>query len=240
MPRISCKACCADERPRTSHHALIQFDNVTKRYPGGVEALRHVTLDIPSGEMAFVTGRSGAGKSTLLRLALGIERASEGQLFINGQNIYRLPKRRMPYLRRNIGMVFQEHRLLRARTVYDNVALPLVIAGASAKEAARRVRAALDQVGLLGKEALMPMTLSAGEQQRVGIARAVVNRPRILLADEPTGNLDPELSLEIIHLFKRFNDVGVTVVIATHDLASLATTGARQIVLHEGVLAGGG
>ncbi len=219
---------------------MIQFENVIKRYAGSVDALRGLSLHVADGELAFVTGHSGAGKSTLLRLVIGMERATHGQVLINGQSINRLPERHMPWLRRKVGMVFQDHRLLRERTVFDNVALPLVITGASTHDIGRRVRAALDQVGLLGKESVLPLTLSAGEQQRVGIARAVVNRPRILLADEPTGNLDPELSLEILALFKRFNDVGVTVLIATHDVVSLARLGGRRITLEQGRVVAGG
>ncbi|MEO6696772.1 MAG: ATP-binding cassette domain-containing protein, partial [Gammaproteobacteria bacterium] len=180
---------------------MILFNHVSKRYPGGYEALSQLDFEIQRGEMAFLTGHSGAGKSTVLKLITLIERASSGQIIIAGQNLSALGIQRIPYLRRGIGMVFQGHRLLNDHTVYDNVALPLVIAGLGAAEIGRRVRAALDKVGLLGKEQLYPLVLSGGEQQRVGIARAVVNKPPVLLADEPTGNLDPDLSREIMTLF---------------------------------------
>ena len=173
---------------------MIRFSDVSKRYPGGQDALSNVNFHLQPGEMAFLTGHSGAGKSTLLKLITLIERSSRGQVIINGQNLSKLPRRRIPYHRRNIGIIFQDHQLLFDRTVYDNVALPLIIAGQPQREIGKRVRAALDKVGLLGKEKLYPITLSGGEQQRVGIARAVVNKPPLLLADEPTGNLDPELS----------------------------------------------
>ncbi len=197
---------------------MIRFDNVSKRYPGGFEALSGLNFHLPRGQMAFLTGHSGAGKSTLLKLVALIERADKGQIFIDDQNLARVRKRGIPHLRRRIGMIFQNHRLLFDRTVFDNVALPLVISGYSTDELGRRVRAALDKVGLLSKERAYPVTLSGGEQQRVGIARAVVNKPALLLADEPTGNLDPDLSQEIMQLFSQFNQVGVTVLIASHDL----------------------
>lgn len=197
---------------------MITFDNVTKRYPNGHEGLSQVSFSIEAGELYFLTGHSGAGKSTLLKLIARIENATRGQVIIDGQNLSRLSNWRIPYYRRNIGIIFQNHRLLFDRTVFDNVALPLVIAGLRHKDIKRRVRAALDKVGLLGKEKLYPITLSGGEQQRVGIARAVVNKPPVLMADEPTGNLDPELSREIMQLFEQFKQVGVTVLIATHDL----------------------
>ncbi len=187
--------------------------------------------------MAFLTGHSGAGKSTLLKLIALLERSTRGHLILDGQNLSKLPKRRIPYLRRKIGMIFQDHHLLFDRTVYDNVALPLVISGLRHQEIGRRVRASLDKVGLLSKERVMPVTLSGGEQQRVGIARAVVNKPPLLLADEPTGNLDPELSREIMQLFALFNQVGVTVLIASHDLNLLSTLPYSQIQLHDGRLA---
>ena len=198
---------------------MIRFDNVSKRYPGGFEALSNVSLELDYGAMAFLTGHSGAGKSTLLKLIALIERITRGQLYVDGQNVSRISKRRIPYIRRKIGFIFQDHHLLFDRTVFDNVALPLVIAGYRHQEIGRRVRAALDKVGLLSKERLYPITLSGGEHQRVGIARAVVNKPMLLLADEPTGNLDPELSLEIMGLFELFNRVGVSVLIASHDIA---------------------
>ncbi|MCL4134906.1 UNVERIFIED_CONTAM: hypothetical protein GTU68_023877 [Idotea baltica] len=187
--------------------------------------------------MAFLTGHSGAGKSTLLKLIALIERSTHGQVFVNGQNLNRLRKGKIPYYRRQIGLVFQDHNLLHDRTVFDNVALPLVIEGENHREIGRRVRASLDKVGLLNKERQLPIALSGGEQQRVGIARAVVSRPPILLADEPTGNLDPDLSRDIMHLFEQFNQVGVTVFIATHDLELVKAMPYRQIVLESGRLA---
>ncbi|ROR34240.1 cell division ATP-binding protein FtsE [Inmirania thermothiophila] len=215
---------------------MIRFDAVSKRYPGGGEALSEVSFHLARGEMAFLTGHSGAGKSTLLKLVAGIERATRGQIVVDGENITRLPRRRLPHLRRKIGIIFQDHRLLYDRTVFDNVALPLVIDGLGHREIARRVRAALDKVGLLGKERLNPVVLSGGEQQRVGIARAVVARPPLLIADEPTGNLDPELSAEIMALFCRFNEVGVTVLVASHDLGLIRRLGRRILRLDHGRL----
>lgn len=215
---------------------MIKFDQVSKRYPGGHEALKSVSFEIERNEMVFLTGHSGAGKSTLLKLMMVMERPSHGQVLIDGQNLRGLSPRKIPALRRNIGVVFQNHQLLFDRSVYDNVALPLIIAGYQPREVGRRVRAALDKVGLLSKEKLMPVTLSGGEQQRVGIARAVVNKPKILLADEPTGNLDPELSAEIMHLFEQFNQVGVTVLIASHDLGLIARLPYRMITLRQGML----
>ena len=197
---------------------MIKFENVSKRYPGGYEALSGLNFHLPRGQMAFLTGPSGAGKSTLLKLIALIERANQGQIHIDGHNLAKVGKRGIPYLRRRIGVIFQNHRLLFDRTVFDNVALPLVISGYTSNEIGRRVRAALDKVGLLGKERAYPITLSGGEQQRVGIARAVVNKPALLLADEPTGNLDPDLSREIMQLFAQFNQVGVTVLVASHAL----------------------
>jgi cell division transport system ATP-binding protein len=219
---------------------MIQFHNVSKRYPGGAEALSNINLHLGQGEMAFLTGHSGAGKSTLLKLITLIIRASTGQVIINNQNLDRLGSRRIPYFRRNIGIIFQDHRLLFDRTVFDNVALPLIIAGNDHRETGKRVRAALDKVSLLGKENKYPVMLSGGEQQRVGIARAVVNKPPILLADEPTGNLDPDLSREIMHLFQDFNHVGVTVLIATHDLSLVGQMGHRIITLRDGRVTQGG
>ncbi len=215
---------------------MIRLECVSKRYPGGSEALSELTLSIEKGEMVFLTGHSGAGKSTLLKLLALIERPTRGQVIVNGQNTAKVSRRRIPAYRRKIGMVFQDHKLLLDRTVFDNVALPLVIAGMGRRETARRVRAAIDQVGLLSKEKLLPMALSTGEQQRVGIARAVVSKPELLIADEPTGNLDPELSLEIMNLFDRFNEVGVTLLIASHDIELVRRMGRRRIVLHEGRL----
>lgn len=213
---------------------MIRFDEVSKRYPGGNEALRGLAVHIAQGEMAFITGASGAGKSTFLRMIPLLERPSQGSVVIDGVNLARLPKRRVPYLRRRIGIIFQDHRLLHDRSVFDNVALPLVIAGRAHQDIRRRVRAALDKVGLLHKERAEPVTLSGGEQQRVGIARAVVTRPPVLLADEPTGNLDPTLSEEIMRLFEQFNQVGVTTVIASHDLPLIERLGHRHIHLVEG------
>ncbi|MGH1485255.1 MAG: cell division ATP-binding protein FtsE [Cellvibrionaceae bacterium] len=198
---------------------MIRFDGVTKRYSEGHDALTAVNFELESGEMAFLTGHSGAGKSTLLKLIMLIERPTRGQVFIGNKNLARISASQIPYLRRQIGVVFQNHQLLFDRTVFDNVALPLQISGVPLKEQGKRVRAALDKVGLLDKEKVYPVTLSGGEQQRIGIARAVVNKPAILLADEPTGNLDPKLSAEIMRLFQDFNNVGVTVLIATHDIS---------------------
>ncbi|MDO7597145.1 MAG: cell division ATP-binding protein FtsE [Pseudomonadota bacterium] len=216
---------------------MITFTDVYKRYTNQYEALSGLSFELSKGEMAFLTGHSGAGKSTLLKLIALIERASHGQVLVNGQNLMRLPQGKIPFYRRQIGLVFQDHNLLHDRTVFDNVALPLVIAGENHREIGRRVRAALDKVGLLNKERNLPIALSGGEQQRVGIARAVVNRPPILLADEPTGNLDPDLSRDIMHLFEQFNQVGVTVFVATHDLELIKTLPYRQVILHKGRLA---
>ena len=216
---------------------MIRFDNVSKRYPGGFEALTDVSLELEHGSMAFLTGHSGAGKSTLLKLVALIERATRGQLYVDGQNVTRIGRRRIPYIRRKIGFIFQDHHLLFDRTVFDNVALPLVISGYRHQEIGRRVRAALDKVGLLSKERVYPITLSGGEQQRVGIARAVVNKPMLLLADEPTGNLDPELSREIMGLFELFNRVGVSVLIASHDISLIGQLDYPVITLEHGRLA---
>jgi len=217
---------------------MITFRNVVKRYPGGHEALRDLSLHIPAGTMAFVTGHSGAGKSTLLKLIALLERATRGRIEVDGQDLARIGRRGIPQLRRRIGVIFQDHRLLTDRTVFDNVALPLVITGGyTHHEIGRRVRAALDKVGLLHHERQYPMMLSGGEQQRVGIARAVVNRPALLLADEPTGNLDPELSREIMELFRQFNQVGVTVLIASHDIELIRHMRQPVVALREGRLA---
>lgn len=215
---------------------MLQFINVSKRYPGGVDALKNVSFEIKQGEMAFLTGHSGAGKSTLLKLIAILERSTQGQVMFDNQNIGRLAKRNVPYARRKIGMIFQDHRLLHNHTVFDNVALPLIVAGFQHHEVKRRVRAALDKVGLLGKEQRYPITLSGGEQQRIGIARAVVSKPPMILADEPTGNLDPALSQEIMQLFEQFNQVGVTVLIASHDLALIQRMGYRTLQLSKGEL----
>lgn len=215
---------------------MIRFSNVSKHYPGSKEALTNVSFHVPSGAMCFLTGHSGAGKSTLMKLIAGIEKTSRGQVLINGVNLSTIPNGRIPYLRRQLGIVFQDHQLLSDRTIFDNVALPLVIAGYDRREQARRVRAALDKVGLLNKEKAYPIALSGGEQQRVGIARAVVNRPSLLLADEPTGNLDPHLSEEIMGLFQRFNQFGVTVLIATHDIDLITRMNMPLLALREGQL----
>jgi cell division transport system ATP-binding protein len=213
---------------------MIRFDQVHKRYATGREALAGVSFTIGDGELVFLTGHSGAGKSSVLKLIALIERPTRGQVFINNQNTSGIKPRGIPRFRKSLGMVFQDHKLLHDRPVSDNVALPLIIAGVPRREIDKRVRAALDQVGLLGREKSLPLELSTGEQQRVGIARAVVAKPTLLIADEPTGNLDPELALETMKLFKRFNDVGVTVVIATHDVHLIEQFGARRIVLGEG------
>ncbi len=213
---------------------MIRFDNVSKRYATGHEGLSNTSFAIEEGQMAFLTGHSGAGKSTLLRLIGCLERPTRGQVWVNDRNLNKLSNSQIPYHRRDVGMIFQDHRLLHDRTVFDNVALPLVVAGASPSEIKRRVSAALDKVGLLHKERSMPLTLSGGEQQRVGIARAVVSKPKVLLADEPTGNLDPELSKEIMELFMEFNRVGVTLLIATHDIALILSMSQRIIKLDKG------
>jgi len=213
---------------------MIRFNSVHKQYAGGIDALRNINIHIEPGAMAFVTGRSGAGKSTLLRLISLIERPTRGQILVNGQNLERVRGNKVAVFRRNIGFTFQDHRLLTDRTVFDNVALPLVIAGYRYQEIKKRVQAALDKVGLLRKQKSLPLALSGGEQQRVGIARAVVHRPAVLLADEPTGNLDPMLSWEIMCLFEQFNQVGVTVLIASHDLEMIKRMKKRIITLREG------
>ena len=215
---------------------MIRFINASKRYSSGFDALQNVNFHIAPGEMAFLTGHSGAGKSSLLKLIALLERSSRGQVIVNNQNLSKISRRRIPYFRRNIGIIFQDHQLLFDRTVYDNVALPLIIAGYSHREIGKRVRAALDKVGLLSKEKKYPITLSGGEQQRVGIARAVVNKPPLILADEPTGNLDPELSAEIMSLFQDFSDVGVTVLVATHDIALISQLPYRVLTLKAGKL----
>lgn len=215
---------------------MIEFENVSKRYPDGHEALSQINFALDTGEMAFLTGHSGAGKSTLLKLIMQMERPSGGQLRVNGKNLNRLHKSQIPYYRRRVGVVFQNHQLLFDRTVFDNVALPMQVSGAQHRDIERRVRAALDKVGLLNKEKLNPVQLSGGEQQRIGIARAVVHTPRILLADEPTGNLDPSLSAEIMTLFEDFRNVGVSVLVATHDIALISSMGERVLTLDHGRL----
>ena len=213
---------------------MIRFENVSKRYDGGREALSSVSIEVAAGELAFLTGRSGAGKSTVLKLVALIERPTRGQVIVGGRQLSKLSYREIPAYRQQIGMVFQDNRLLN-----ENVALPLIISGTGQREIGRRVRAALDQVGLLDREKYPPRALSAGEQQRLSIARAVVSRPAVLIADEPTGNLDPELSLEIMTLFRRLNEVGVTMVIASHDLPLVERFGSRRIVLSGGHVSSG-
>ena len=198
---------------------MIRFDNVSKSYPNGHQALTNLNLSVPKGEMVFLTGHSGAGKSTLLKLIALIERPTRGQLFVNGRNLNSIDRNLVSYYRQHLGVVFQDNRLLPNQSVFDNVALPLVIKGLSKRDIKKRTEAALDQVELLSKINSLPSGLSSGEQQRVGIARAIVSKPMLLIADEPTGNLDPDLSWDILQLFKRFNEVGVTVLIATHDLS---------------------
>ena len=216
---------------------LISFSHVNKRYPGGHEALRDVSFGIEAGEMAFITGHSGAGKSTLLKLLPGIERATSGTLLINGQNVGALRPGALPYLRRSLGLVFQDQKLLHDRTVFENVMFPLSVTGQPPREAARRARAALAKVGLLERERAHPITLSGGEQQRLCVARAVVNRPSILIADEPTANLDAESAQEILEIFRAFNQVGVTVLVATHDQALVTRYASRVLALDHGRLA---
>ena len=215
---------------------MIRFDNVSKSYPGSSGGLREISLHIQPGEMVFLTGHSGAGKSTLLKLVGLLERSSCGQLWVNKHNLTRLKPAEVPLLRRQVGMIFQDHRLLADRTIFNNVALPLVVAGLGHQEIRRRVQAALDKVGLLKKARVLPATLSGGEQQRVGIARAIVSKPPVVLADEPTGNLDPELSREIMRLFQEFNRVGVTLLIASHDLALVESMQKRILTLEQGRL----
>jgi cell division transport system ATP-binding protein len=215
---------------------MIRFEHVSKRYPEGISALADINFELAPGEMVFLTGHSGAGKSTLLRLILMLEQATRGQVIVDGRNLSRLPMRHAPHVRQRIGMIFQDHKLLRDKTVFDNVSLPLMIAGLRYPEIRRRVRAALDKVGLLQREKAFPLSLSGGEQQRVGIARAIVGMPPILLADEPTGNLDPELSANLFGLFAQLNGQGVTVLIASHDLALIRRMGQRVLVLSEGRL----
>ena len=218
---------------------MIRFDEVFKRYPNGRNALASVSFHLQRGEMAFLTGPSGAGKSTLLKLVALIERPTRGSVLVGNQNTSRVRRRRIPQFRRRLGIVFQDHKLLNDRTVFDNVALPLVIASLSRRDMGRRVRAALDQVGLLGYEKHSPVALSSGEQQRVGIARAIASRPELVIADEPTGNLDPELSREILGLFERFNEVGVTVLIATHDLVLIEEHKYKRLRLDDGKIVSG-
>ena len=215
---------------------MIRFEQVSKRYPGGNQALSGVSFEIEAGSLVFLTGHSGAGKSTLLRLVMMLERPTHGQDLIDGQSLNHMPDKQAPAVRREIGMIFQDHKLLFDKTVGDNVALPLLISGLRYREIRKRVRAALDKVGLLEKEKAWPLALSGGEQQRVGIARAMVAMPPMLLADEPTGNLDPDLSWELFGLFRELSEAGVTVLIASHDLSLVKRMGARVLVLSDGVL----
>lgn len=215
---------------------MIHLDHVSKRYDGGFEALSSVTCHIQRGELVFLTGHSGAGKSTLLKLLTAIEKPSSGQIRVDGQQLKSLSRRQVSYYRRKIGIVHQDHQLLMDQSVFDNVALPLLISGEQSKDVQRRVRAALDKVGLLGKETFKPIQLSGGEQQRVGIARAVVKKPDIILADEPTGNLDPDLSRDIMSLFEQFNQIGTTILIASHDLGLIARLNHRVLALSHGKL----
>jgi len=219
---------------------MISFEHVRKRYDSGHEALKDVNFSLESGELAFLTGHSGAGKSTLLKLVALIERPSSGKIIVNEQNLARLGATDVPFFRRNIGVIFQNPTLLNDRDVFSNVAMPLQVCGRySHDEIGKRVRAALDQVGLLHKEKAIPIALSGGEQQRVGIARAVVGKPSILLADEPTGNLDPELSREIMGLFERFQQVGVTTLIATHDIELITRLPYKRLIISDGILLDG-
>lgn len=215
---------------------MIQFERVSKVYSGGKSALQNINFTLLPGEMAFLTGHSGAGKSTLMRLICGLEKANDGKVLLNGVDVSGLSKHEMPFLRRTIGMIFQDHQLLMDHTVYDNVAIPLIILGKSSEEIRRRVSASLDKVGLLNKMKFYPIQLSGGEQQRVGIARAIVNRPSVLLADEPTGNLDDKLSKDILKLFEEFNQAGVTVLMATHNMGLIRRRHHRILHLNQGLL----
>lgn len=215
---------------------MIQFSNVCKRYPGGIDVLKNISFTIGKAEMVFLSGHSGAGKSTLLKLIAAIERPSSGSILVNDQNISLIKDGALPFLRRNFGLIFQDHKLLYDRSIFENVMLPLKICGFDHRESAKRVRAALDKVGLLNREKANPIALSGGEQQRLCIARAIVNRPSILLADEPTGNLDTEYSGEIMKIFRSFHQVGVTLVISTHDEGMLGQFNGRVLALKNGEL----
>lgn len=213
---------------------MISFSSVSKRYPGGQEALRSVSFAVEQGEFAFVAGHSGAGKSTLLKLIPAIERPSSGAVLVNGQNVGTLKRAALPFLRRNLGLVFQDQKLLYDRSVFQNVMLPLAFGDLSNREAERRARAALEKVGLAARERANPIQLSGGEQQRLAIARAVVNRPAVLIADEPTANLDAAAAAEVLEIFASFNQVGVTVLVATHDEALIARFAGRVLRLAGG------
>ena len=215
---------------------MIRFEQVSKRYPEGKQALAEVNFKIEPGSMVFLTGHSGAGKSTLLRLIMMLERATRGQVVVGGRNLSTTPDKNAPLVRQQIGMIYQDHKLLNDKTVSDNVALPLMIAGLRYSDIKKRVRAALDKVGLLDREKSWPLALSGGEQQRVGIARAIVAMPPLILADEPTGNLDPDLSEELFGLFRHVSEQGTTVLIASHDLALVRKMGQRVLVLSNGRL----
>lgn len=216
---------------------MISFSQVYKRYPNGFDALTNISFTVESGEMALITGHSGAGKTTLLKLIAAIERPTSGSVIVNGQNVSTLRSAAIPFLRRNLGLVFQDQKILFDRTVFDNVLLPLQICGFDTRSSGRRVRAALDKVRLLGKEKARPITLSGGEQQRLCVARAIVNRPSILIADEPTSNLDTDYARDIMEMFKSFHQVGVTVLIATHDNELLGNSQQRVFTLRQGELA---
>jgi cell division transport system ATP-binding protein len=215
---------------------MLSFEHVSKRYPETGEVLHNVSFQLAQGEIAFLTGRSGAGKTTLLKLIPVMERTTRGEIYLDGQALSKLKERHLPYLRRKMGFVYQDYKLLNDRTVFDNVALPLAVAGFWHLEIKRRVRAALDKVGLLGKEGKFPLALSGGEQQRVAIARAVVNKPELIIADEPTGNLDPELAAETMLLFEQFQQVGVTVLIASHNIDLISQMNHRVLKLDHGQL----
>ena len=217
---------------------VIAFNRVTKRYPGGYEGVRDLILEVAVGEMLFVTGHTGAGKSTLLKLIPAIERPTSGTLLVNGQNMGSMRDSAVPYMRRNLGLVFQDQKLLYDRSVFDNVMLPLQVCGQPPREAVKRARAALDKVGLLTRDKANPIALSGGEQQRLCIARAIVNRPGILIADEPTANLDVDTATEVMEIFKSFHQVGVTVIVATHDLSLVSRYASRAVELEKGKLAG--
>ncbi|MCK5829494.1 MAG: cell division ATP-binding protein FtsE [Methylococcales bacterium] len=215
---------------------MLKFDHVSKRYSDGGDALRDVSFHLKKGEIAFLTGHSGAGKSTLLKLVAIMELCNQGHILLDGQNLSKVKKKYIPFVRRDLGLIFQDNKLLNDRTVFDNVALPLIVSGYRIQEVSRRVRAVLDKVGLSGKEKKFPLALSGGEQQRVGIARAFVNKPKLILADEPTGNLDPELSKEIMGVFEQFQKVGVSVLIASHDENLVSKIGHRVLTLDHGQL----